>query len=204
MGARRQTRATQCLGQGSLRRRPVWRRRGVAEHGGLASLGIVKHNLAPARWRRRSVGGRPSPSRERSAPRPGRFCSAVCAAGAPSRSVRPRFRLPAPSTGPSCRACPFVRGSTERKPGLHRLSAGGRWIRTFGPWRGGAVSGEAARQCSGPARMQPAAPVRLSRRREAVPGKARTYPDAARSGCEVTCVRHKRPACHWPSFLGPA
>jgi len=95
MGARRQTRATQCLGQGSLRRRPVWRRRGVAEHGGLASLGIVKHNLAPARWRRRSVGGRPSPSRERSAPRPGRFCSAVCAAGAPSRSVRPRFRLPA-------------------------------------------------------------------------------------------------------------
>ena len=29
-------------------------------------------------------------------------------------------------------ACPFVRGSTERKPGLHRLSAGGRWIRTIG------------------------------------------------------------------------
>jgi hypothetical protein len=24
-----------------------------------------------------------------------------------------------------------------------------------------------------------------------------------RSGCEVTCVRHKRPVCHWQSFLGP-
>jgi hypothetical protein len=42
-------------------------------------------------------------------------------------------------TGPSCRACPFVRGSTERKPGLHRLSAGGRWIRTSGS----GASGEA-------------------------------------------------------------
>jgi hypothetical protein len=27
------------------------------------------------------------------------------------------------------------RPNTERKPGLHRLSAGGRWIRTIGPWR---------------------------------------------------------------------
>ena len=33
----------------------------------------------------------------------------------------------------------FVRGRTEKKPGLHRLPAGGKWIRTSGS----GASGEA-------------------------------------------------------------
>jgi hypothetical protein len=38
---------------------------------------------------------------------------------------------PPPSGALPSRGTAFVRGSTERKPGLHRLSAGGRWIRTI-------------------------------------------------------------------------
>src|ERR1700720_2675334 len=48
--------------------------------------------------------------------------------GAAARPAGCPFDVP----GIAGAACPFVRGSTERKPGLHRLSAGGRWIRTIG------------------------------------------------------------------------
>src|SRR6202040_1612211 len=48
--------------------------------------------------------------------------------GAAARPAGCPFDVP----GIAGAACPFVRGSTERKPGLHRLSAGGRWIRTNG------------------------------------------------------------------------
>ena len=54
--------------------------------------------------------------------------------GAAARPAGCPFDVP----GIAGAACPFVRGSTERKPGLHRLSAGGRWIRTIGPCREGA------------------------------------------------------------------